>query len=84
MDARYGLVLAFDSDDPAFVRGVEIGRLWEMLKPEDGVIEGEIVHTSNAEMVLRMAEATDRPVRSTELGDGWLSVTFGPPGGQLP
>ncbi len=71
----YALALAFDTDDPEFCRGVEVGRLWEMLHGTDDPIE-ESVQTSNAEMVLRMAEATGRAVRSEDHGPHKLWVTF--------
>jgi hypothetical protein len=67
--------LQFDTAGPDFVRGVEVGRLWEMLKVGNETVE-EIVHISNAEMILRMAEATSRPVRSEEIDDTWVRVIF--------
>jgi hypothetical protein len=76
--AGYGCLLPFDSDDPEFARGFELGRLWELLRerPEDEVLE--YAHAANAEMLIRLGEATSRRVRSEELGGGWLSVTFEP------
>jgi hypothetical protein len=71
----YACALAFDTNAPEFVRGVEIGRLWEIVKQTDDEVE-EFVHASNAEMVLRIAEATGRTVRSEELNEPWLLVTF--------
>lgn len=67
--------LQFDTSASEFVRGVEIGRLWETLKLETGPIE-EYVHATNAEMVLRLAEATGRAVQSEDLDETWLLVTF--------
>lgn len=67
--------LEFDTTGADFVRGVEIGRLWERLKVEDGPVE-EIVHASNAEMILRVAEANERAVRSEELDDTWMLAVF--------
>jgi hypothetical protein len=71
----YACALEFDTGTADFVRGVEVGRLWEILKNTAEPVE-EIVHTSNAEMILRIAERTGRPVRSEELDDTWLLVTF--------
>jgi hypothetical protein len=78
MDEPHGFtpVLAFDTAGPDFVRGVEIGRLWEMLKDEQALSE-HIVHCSNAEMVLRVAEATERTLTSRELDECWMLVSFG-------
>lgn len=69
------LALAFDTDDPQFARGVEIGRLWERLRVEvEPVVE--MVHVANAEMILRMAEALQRPVVSDEHDVVWMTVSF--------
>jgi hypothetical protein len=71
---QYDVVLPFDSDAPDFVRGVEVGMVWSRLQ-----VAGEVVatvHTSNAEMMMRMAEATGRRVAAQEINDDWLVVTF--------
>lgn len=70
----YAPVLAFDTDSPEFTRGAEIGRLWEQLKA-DGPVEQEI-HAGNAEMALRLAEATDRRLVCVELGSDWLLAQY--------
>jgi|GraSoiStandDraft_4_1057263.scaffolds.fasta_scaffold1129181_2 hypothetical protein len=72
----YTLVLPFDTDDPEFVRGFEVGRLWERMKLTPEPFE-ETVHSTNAEMVMRMAEAQKRLVSGTELDDMWMTVSFG-------
>jgi hypothetical protein len=72
----YGLLLAFDSDDPEFARGVEIGILFERLE-RDGCLDHQTVTAANAEMVIRLAEAKGLPFRADALGDGWLSVSIG-------
>lgn len=73
----YGCALEFDTTTSDFVRGVEIGRLWEILKHSEGPVQ-EILHASNAEMILRVAEAAGRPAHSEELDDVWLLVRFAP------
>lgn len=73
--AEYVCALKFDTSTPDFVRGVEVGRLWATIKQSPGPVE-EIVHASNAEMVLRIAEATGRSVRSEEVDETWLLVKF--------
>ena len=78
MEGRgHGLLLPFDTDDPEFARGFELGRLWALLRAEDGPLEDECVHVANAEMVLRVAEATGRGVCSEELDEHWMAVAFG-------
>lgn len=72
----YDLVLPFDTDNSEFARGVEIGRLWEIIKATHEAFEGT-VHLSNAEMVLRMSEAQNRTVKSEEIDEIWMTVKFG-------
>lgn len=74
---RWGLVLAFDTDDPEFTRGVEAGIIWAHL--ETYRCHEGIVSNANAEMVIRMAEARGMPFHAEELGDEWLYVTIGTP-----
>lgn len=51
-------LLEFDTLDDEFQRGFECGEIWACLT--DGVLEvHSIITASNAEMVMRMAEATD-------------------------
>lgn len=74
-EARYGLVLPFDTDDPEFRRGVEAGALWAHLEHEPYV--AKTVHADNAEMVIRIAEALRLPFSADLVGDEWLAVTIG-------
>lgn len=74
----YGLALGFDTDSPEFARGVEVGKLYEYLRWNPDEEFEQQVHLANAEMVLRIGEALDRPVQSVEHDDGtWMTVTFG-------
>ena len=76
----HACLLAFDTDDAQFARGFELGRVWAALRATPDEPIQEYVHASNAEMVLRLAEATGRTVEATELGDDWLEATFAPSG----
>lgn len=71
----HALLLPFDTDDPVFRRGVEVGRIWTLLGERDEEV-CETVHADTAEMLIRIGEATDRAFRAEELGNGWLEVTF--------
>lgn len=71
----YGLALAFDTDNEDFVRGVEVGRLWQQLTNDPRKLEAT-VHTSNTEMIMRIAEAKDRTVRCDIHDDMWMTVVF--------
>lgn len=79
-DGGFKLLVAFDTDTAEFSRGFEAGRVWALLRSTREPVEA-IVHAWNAEMMLRMAEATDRPVNSADLNDDWISVHFGEPRG---
>jgi hypothetical protein len=71
----YSLLLPFDTDDPEFARGVEVGRLWELLKTGEEV--SETIHATNAEMVMRLGEATGRGYETEEPFSGdWLHIVF--------
>lgn len=70
--AEYGLVLRFDSDEPEFTHGFEVGQIWERLTHEPG-FEGPI-HAENAEMVMRIAEARGCDFSGEDAGDGWMHV----------
>lgn len=74
----HSLVIAFDTSTPDFARGVEVGRLWEQLKSDEAVVQE--VHASNAEMLLRLAEATGRSLKADQLDDVWLLARFAAPG----
>lgn len=75
---EYSLVLPFDTDNPEFGRGIEIGRLWEQLKTHHDEITVTL-HASNTEMAMRVAEATGRTFkgRGFDGRDDWIIVTFG-------
>lgn len=72
------LALPFDTDAPEFARGVEMGMLWEALK-RDGRVS-RTVHASNAEMIIRIAEAAGLPFRAEPLAAEWLHAEIGPGG----
>lgn len=62
----------FDTDDPEFQRGFEIGVLWERLR-SDGSCH-MAVSVANAEMVIRVAQAFGCQFSGTELGEDQISV----------
>lgn len=71
-DAAFSLVLAFDSDDSEFCRGVEAGQLWEQLKSGEPV--GQTIHATNSEMAIRMCEALEREFSAEQLDDTWIEL----------
>src|SRR5205085_3545222 len=77
-NAATSLLLAFDTCDPQFARGFESGRLWALLRERPDKVFQEYARAENVEMILRIADATGRAVRSEELGEGWLWVRFDP------
>lgn len=76
----HACLLAFDRDSADFARGFEAGRIWAILRANPDETVRESVHSQNAEMILRMAEATGRQVWTTELDSEWLGATFEPNG----
>lgn len=77
----YALDLAFDSDDPEFCRGFEAADVYRsaQLFAADqipGPTLTQTVHATNAEMMLRIADRLGLAVRSEEVDDGWLFVTY--------
>ena len=79
-------ILEFDTTDEEFQRGFECGEIWACLA--DNAIEvHSIISASNAEMVMRMAEATnysyearyldDSEVAKLDIGPGeWMVVVL--------
>jgi hypothetical protein len=81
-DPTWSLSLPFDTDDPEFARGVEVGIVWEKLdRLAFTDSHTTTVHSANTEMMLRIAEATGRPVASEDVDAEWTHVTFGPVAG---
>lgn len=72
------LLLAFDSDDPEFARGFEAARVWSAVRLIEHAADF-MVRAENAEMMLRIAEATGRQLRITELDDEWMEAHFSAP-----
>lgn len=77
-EAAHTLLLPFDTDSPDFARGFEAGRVWTLLGTNEDVVEVE-VHAANTEMVMRMAEATDRVASGEVIDDVWNRVRFEAP-----
>jgi len=77
MDVGHSLLLEFDGRGREFAMGVEVGRTWEMLRHIAEAFDCE-VHTTNAEMMIRLGEATDRTVYWKEHDGTWATVYFGP------
>lgn len=70
---EHSLVLAFDTDDPEFCRGVEVGRLWEQLKTGEPV--QQTIHATNAEMAIRMCESLEREFSAETLDNTWIEFS---------
>jgi len=77
-DESFALLLEFDRGSTDFRDGFELGRLWALAQEQDEEFT-ETVHVSNAEMLLRIGEATRREVSWEETVDGYAEVTFAAP-----
>lgn len=91
-DSNYNLILPFDvegltdGEEKQFVRGFEAGRVYEPLAEcqrndheyclDEGMSHDFTVHTNNAEMLLRIAEATGHLVKAEPLAEDWLEAKF--------
>ena len=80
-ETTYNLIIAFDTDDDEFIRGFEIGSLYECVRPLAEVQTDEPfrrqIHASNIEMALRIAEYADLSMRIEPYDDeDWVDVVF--------
>lgn len=78
-DERHAMLLAFDregDENVPFALGFECGRIWALCRSDQATV-CENVHVENGEMMLRIGEATGRPVQSVDLNDEWIEVSFG-------
>lgn len=80
--ADYGLVLAFDTDDPQFTRGFNAGALYGWLSARKPMLLGQNaeppfdVRADNLEMVLRIADSLGLDVATQDDGSDHLGVRF--------
>lgn len=64
--------------NPDFAYGFEAGRVWSLLTASDEALV-VAVHAPRPELLLRMAEATERELHTVELGNDWLEAHYGTP-----
>lgn len=71
-DDEWGLSLPFDTDDPEFTRGFQVGMIYgKFFHPDE---HGEvIVSAENAEMLARLIER-GAPIEVLDNGDEYLCV----------
>jgi hypothetical protein len=75
--STYEPLLEFVDQTETFALGFEAGNVWRQLQDTDDEVT-VLVHAGQAEMWMRMTEATRRDgCAGTELGDGWMEVWFG-------
>ena len=65
-------LLRFDTDDPEFARGFEMGILWERINSSGSCHMA--ISAANAEMVMRVAKATGCQFVGHELDDDQISI----------
>lgn len=71
----WNLTLPFDTDDAEFVRGFEAGRIWTLMEENPDKLTGLIFHAVNAEMIMRMLEAKELPLKA-KFTDDEMWMTF--------
>jgi hypothetical protein len=69
-------ILEFDSASSEFSRGFEAGRIWAVLQASPDRPVDVFAHAANAEMFMRMADATGRTVNASDLEGEWINVLF--------
>ena len=74
----YSPLLEFTNQIPDFADGFEIGRLWAITRANPDEVIVDTVHARNAEMLIRIAEATHRSFQSDVPIEDWVTVTFAP------
>ncbi len=73
----YNLILAFDNDEPEFRRGFEAALIYrDAWGLERGSGFERTVHANNAEMIMRIAEATGCTFSAQEVVGDWVVVTL--------
>ena len=83
-DHEFSLVLSFDTDNKEFCRGVEVGLLYAgvgFMEISHVQTMTKMIHATNAEMALRMAESCGLDVISKDIDDEWIEITFTVKGG---
>lgn len=68
-------VLWFDTDQPEFFRGFEMGKVWAQMRDDKDEIM-EHVHVRNTEMCMRLAEAGRYFFVAEYLTDDYMVVAF--------
>src|SRR4051794_1395182 len=75
--AKLNCLLPFDTDSTEFARGFEAGRLWELVRADPTrPVDDVLIHAANAEMAMRIGEASGRPFHAVDLGGAWLSISY--------
>lgn len=74
----YGPLIECDSNDPEFVRGIEIGHLMGKLDTSRDSVE-QIMHRSNEEMLRRVANAFGREYMVETLDDNYMVAKLDSP-----
>ena len=74
----FGPLVAFDSDDAEFVRGAEIGNLMGRLRSTRDPVE-QLLHSSNEEMLRRVAHAYGREYTAEAVDEGWILARLDSP-----
>lgn len=76
----FGFVLghAYDTDDPEFVRGAEVGSLEAKVELLGHVTVREVMRRSNTEIARRIAEGTGRVYAIHPIDETWMEIVIEP------
>lgn len=71
----FSLILPFDTDNHDFVRGFEAGRIWTLMEENPDKLPGLIFHANNSEMIMRMIEVRELPLKAQFTDDEqWMRL----------
>lgn len=68
------LILTFDTEHPEFCRGFEAGLMWGRIEFGDEDPIPALVTPKNAEMIMRMAEASNCEFTGEWVNEDWMTV----------
>ncbi len=77
-DIAFTPLVEYDSGEPEFIRGAEVGYLEAKIELLGSVTIRELMRRSNEEMVRRLTSAAGRTFHTEPLDSEWMSVTINP------
>jgi hypothetical protein len=77
-DIAFVPLVEYDSGEPEFIRGTEVGYLEAKIELLGSITIRELMRRTNEEMVRRLTTAAGRTFHTEPLDSEWMSVTIDP------